>query len=182
MSLLSEPSILDDLARLLVIGGIVGQCSLFFFPARRRLLERSLAVLFTIAVGGGVGLAWRADQLREADRTLNAAQQATLSRAVGQFPGLKYQVFARTDDREAEALARRIADAIKAGNGTAPSFDPIVTPHSGVILLVRAREAVASRALDPIGRALMAARAATIYDLSPELEDNTVRIVVGRKP
>jgi len=65
---------------------VVGAVSLFFFPEGRRILERLLGVLFTLVVVGGVALTWRAQQLRNADRDLTPAQQATLGKAIGQFP------------------------------------------------------------------------------------------------
>jgi hypothetical protein len=73
MMLFSDPSVLDGLGKLLLILGLVGQVSLFFFPAGRRILERSLGVLFTVVAIGGVGVLWRAGIVLNADRDLTPA-------------------------------------------------------------------------------------------------------------
>ena len=65
MMLFSDPSFLSSVGQVLVVLGLVGQVSLFFFPEARRLLERSLGVMFTVVVIGGVGLTWRARRLCE---------------------------------------------------------------------------------------------------------------------
>ena len=93
MILFSEPSLLNDLGQGLIVLGLVGAVSLFFFPEGRRILERSLGVLFTLVVIGGVALTWRAQQLRNADRDLTPAQQATLGKAIGRFPSLRHRLF-----------------------------------------------------------------------------------------
>src|SRR5664279_3676820 len=90
MVVFSEPSLLNDLGQGLIVIGLVGTVSLFFFPAARRLLERSLGVLFALVVIGGVALTWRAETLRNADRDLTPVQQAALGRAIGQFPTVKF--------------------------------------------------------------------------------------------
>ena len=77
----SDPSVLDRLGEAVIVFGLVGQISLFFFPEGRRVLERSVGVLFTLVVIGGVALTWRAEKLRYADRDLTPAQQATFSKA-----------------------------------------------------------------------------------------------------
>lgn len=183
MSLLSNPSLLDDLAVALLIVGFVGQVSPFFFPPDRPLLERSLALLFTVMVGAGVALAWHADRLRAADRDLTPAQQAEVAQAVRAFPGITYEVYTTRKDPEALALAHKIAAAVQAGSGTAPAFvEDLADPQAGVTLGTRTREVTAGRAVPAIGRALMAARIATISDDVPELDDARMRIVVGRKP
>jgi hypothetical protein len=184
MSLFSDPSLLNGLGEGLVILGLAGQVSLFFFPEGRRILERSLGVLFTVVVIGGVALTWRAEKLQDADRDLTPAQQATLSQAISQFPTVKYEVLTSRADKEAHALALKIADAVKAGSGTVPRFDETMpAPPMGVVLILRGRDADLGRHfVDTVGRVLMAARIAVISDRAPDLDDHTVRIVVGGKP
>jgi hypothetical protein len=184
MSLFSDPSLLNGLGEALVILGLAGQVSLFFFPEGRRILERSLGVLFTLVVIGGVVLTWRAEKLQDADRDLTPAQQATLSKAISQFPTVKYEVVASRADKEAHALALKIADAVKAGSGAVPPFhETIIAPPMGVVLVMRAKDTDLGRHfVDTVGRVLMAARIAVISDHAPDLDDNTVRIVVGGKP
>ena len=132
MKLFSDPSFLSSVGQLLLVLGVVGQLSLFFFPAGRRFLERSLGVIFTVVAIGGVGLAWRAQDLRDADRDLTPAQQTALGAAMGQFPGVKYEVLTSRADPEAYALALKIADAVKAGSGAMPVFsDALPTPPPG---------------------------------------------------
>ena len=109
--MLSNPSILDVVATISFVLGLVGQVSLFAFPRDRRVLERGLAVLFTVMVGGGVGLAWRAEQLRDADRDLAAPQFDGLRQAIEGHRDVAYQVYWAQGDAEAQALAHRIADA-----------------------------------------------------------------------
>jgi hypothetical protein len=184
MMLFSDTSLIDGLGRLLLVLGLVGQVSLFFFPAGRRILERSLGVLFTVLAIGGVALTWRAETLREADRDLTPAQQATLSKAISQFPTLKFEVLTLRGDREANALALKIVDAIKAGSGAMPRFDDTTLARpNGVVLIFRDKDSDAGRAVsDRVGRALAAARIAVISDHIDDLDDHTVRIVVGGKP
>lgn len=181
--MLSNPSILDVMATLSFVLGLVGQVSLFAFPRDRRVLERGLAVLFTVMVGGGVGLAWRAEQLREADRDLTTVQFDGLSSAFAAHRGLKFEVLWSQGDGEAQALARRISAAVKAGTGQAPvSEQAVPTGLRGVFLGIRDRTVGAGPAVDPIGRALMAARIATISDSVADLPPDTMQIIVGRKP
>ena len=183
MTLVSDPSFLSSVGQLLVVLGLLGQVSLFFFPAGRRILERSLAVTFTVVAIGGVGLTWRAEDVRNADRNLTPVQQAALSKAISQFPAVKYEVFAAVDDKEARALALKIIDAVKAGSGAAPPLDELRLPPLGVVLVVRAKESeFARRFADRVGRVLMEARIAVMRDKAEELDEQTVRIVVGGKP
>jgi hypothetical protein len=183
MTLVSDPSFLSSLGQVLVVLGLVGQVSLFFFPEGRRILERSLGVMFTVAVVGGVGLAWRAEDLRAADRNLTPLQQAALGNAISQFPTVKFEVLAAGDDKEARALALKIIDAVKAGSGAAPPLDELRSPPLGVVLVMRAKDAELGRQFaDRVGRVLMEARIAVMRDKAEELDEKTVRIVVGGKP
>jgi hypothetical protein len=182
MILFSEPSLLNDLGQGLIVLGLVGAVSLFFFPEGRRSLERSLGVLFTLVVIGGVALTWRAERLRNADRDLTPAQQATLSKALSQFPAVKFEVLTSRGDKEAHSLALKIVDAVKAGSGAMPLFDEILSPPVGVVLVL-GKEADPDHAVaDTVGRLLMAAHIAVISDRTVELDEHTVRIVVGEKP
>lgn len=181
--MLSDPSILDVMATLAFVLGLVGQVSLFAFPRDRRVLERVLAVLFTVMVGGGVGLAWRAEQLRDADRAFTVLQFDRLRQAIAAHPAVSYQVYWAQGDAEAQALAQRIADAIKAGSGRPPVAELAVpTAMRGLVLGARDRRVGAGLAVDPVGRALMAARIATISDDVADLGPDTLRVTVGRKP
>jgi hypothetical protein len=183
MTLISDPSFLSSVGQLLVVLGLVGQVSLFFFPAARRMLERSLGVIFTVVAIGGVGLTWRAQDVRDADRDLTPLQQAALSKAIGQFPAVKFEVFAAGDDKEARALAAKIIDAVKAGTGAAPPIDDLRSPPIGVVLVMRAKETeFARRFADRVGRVLMEARIAVMRDKEQDLDEQTVRIIVGGKP
>jgi hypothetical protein len=183
MIFFSEPSLLNDLGGGLIILGLVGAVSLFFFPDGRRILERSLGVLFTLLVIGGAALTWRAEKLRTADRNLTPAQQATLGQAIGEFPNIKFQVFTSSGDREAHSLALKIVEAVKAGSGTMPLVDDMMrSPPPGVILILNRRRDFAYNFVDRVGRQLMAARIAVISDQATDLDDNTVRIVVGGRP
>ena len=183
MNVFSEPSLLNDLGQGLIVLGLVGTVSLFFFPLGRHVLERSLGVLFTLVVIGGVALTWRAERLRNADRDLTPVQQAALSKAIGEFPSIKFQVFTSRDDREAHSLALKMVDAVKAGSGAMPLFDErMLSPPVGVVLVL-GKEADRDRALvDKVGRLLMAAHIAVMSDNKTELGGDTVRIVVGEKP
>ena len=180
----SDPSVLDRLGEVVIVLGLVGQISLFFFPEGRRTLERSVGVLFTLVAVGGVALTLRAEKLRNADRDLTPAQQATLSKAIGQFPTIKFEVIASREDKEAHALALKIVDAIKSGSGAMPQFgETLVKPMPGVVLLLDGKDApLDRRVVDTVGRVLMAARIAVIGDIEPELGEHTLRIVVGKKP
>lgn len=184
MTLLSDPSFLYGLGELLVVLGVVGQVSLFAFPEGRRTLERSLGLLFTVVVISGGGLIWRAEVLRNADRQLTPAQEAVLGKAFGQLGDVKFEVLTARTDHEAHALALKILNAIKAGGGKIVLFDEAsVSPEKGVVLVVNARDGDLGRAaVATIGRTLMGARIAVIADSAPELDDRTLRIVVGGKP
>ena len=184
MMLFSDPSFLSSVGQVLVVLGLVGQVSLFFFPEGRRSLERSLGVMFTVLVVGGGSLAWRAETLRNADRNLTPAQKTALSQAISQFPTVKFEVLTSRADKEAHALALKIADAVKAGSGAMPQFDEeMPSPPPGVVLVLNARDAEPGRkVVDTVGRAFMAARIAVISDKADDLADRTVRIVVGGKP
>ena len=177
-------SFLYDLGQGLVVLGLVGAVSLFFFPKDRRILERSLGVLFTLMAIGGVGVMWKVDKLLAADRDLTPVQQATLSKAISQFPTLKFEVFASRGDREAHALALKIVHAVKAGSGAMPHFDdqmPSLPP--GVVLILDDNDADPDHNfVDTVGRPLMAARIAVMGDRAIDLSEHTVRIVVGEKP
>jgi len=183
MILFSEPSLLNDLGQGLIVLGLVGAVSLFFFPEGRRILERSLGVLFTLVVIGGVALTWRAQQLRNADRDLTPAQQATLGKAIGQFPAVKFEVFTSRANREAHSLALEIVDAVKAGTGAMPPFNDAMRVLPVGLVFVLGKDADPDHTVvDTVGRLLMAARVAVISDRGIELDDHTVRIVVGEKP
>ena len=182
MILFSEPSLLNDLGQGLIVLGLVGAVSLFFFPEARRILERSLGVLFTLVVIGGVAITWRAERLRNADRDLTPAQQATLSKALSQFPAVKFEVLTSRGDKEAQSLALKIVDAVKAGSGATPLFDEIISPPVGVVLVLGKEADPDHAVVDTVGRLLMAAHVAVISDRTVELDEHTVRIVVGEKP
>jgi hypothetical protein len=182
MILFSEPSLLNDLGQGLIVLGLVGAVSLFFFPEGRRILERSLGVLFTLVVIGGVALTWRAERLRNADRDLTPAQQATLSKALSQFPAVKFEVLTSRGDKEAHSLGLKIVDAVKAGSGATPLFDEIISPPVGVVLVLGKEADPDHAVVDTVGRLLMAAHIAVISDRTVELDEHTVRIVVGEKP
>ena len=183
MMLFSDPSFLSSVGQVLLVLGVVGQVSLFFFPEGRRILERSLGVFFTVVAIGGVGLTWRAQDLRDADRNLTPLQQAALGNAISEFPTVKYEVFAAGDDKEARALALKIIDAVKAGGGAAPPLEELRSPPLGVVLVMRVTDTeFARRFADRVGRVLMEARVAVMRDKAGELGEQTVRIVVGGKP
>ena len=184
MIFFSEPGVLNDIGKGLVLLGLVGQVSLFFFPRDRRILERSLGVLFTLVVVGGAALTWRAETLRVADRDLSPAQQAALSKAISRFPTVRFEVFTSRANREAHALALKIVDAVKAGSGEMPLFDEkLLTPIVGVVLVFDAKSGdLEHDVLDTVGRVFMEARIAVVGDHTIELAKHTVRIVVGSKP
>jgi hypothetical protein len=184
MNLFSDLSLVSGLGELLIVLGLVGAVSLFFFPVDRRIQERSLGVLFTLMAAGGVALAWRADKLENANRDLTPEQHVRLSKAISQFPTTKFEVLTSRGDREAHALALKIVDAVKAGSGAKPVFDDEkLSLPLGVVLVFAAKDADLRRDVaDAVGRRLMEARIAVISDLAPELSEQTVRIVVGGKP
>ena len=180
----SDPSLLNDLGQELIVLGLVGAVSLFFFPKDRRILERSLGVLFTVMAIGGVAGMWKAEQVRNADRNLTPVQQAALSKAISQFPTLKFEVFTSRGDREAYSLALKIVDAVKTGSGAMPLFDEaMLSPPMGVVLILDTKDAeLVDEVVDTVGRPLMAARVAVISDRATEFGEHTLRIVVGGKP
>jgi hypothetical protein len=183
MNLFSDLSLVSGLGELLVLLGLVGAVSLFFFPVDRRIQERSLGVLFTLMAAGGVALAWRADKLENANRDLTPEQHVRLSKAISQFPTTKFEVLTSRGDREAHSLALKIVDAVKAGSGAMPDFDDEKLSLPVGVVLVFARDAdLRHNVADTVGRRLMEARIAVISDLAPELGEQTVRIVVGGKP
>ena len=183
MIVFSEPSLLNDLGQGLIVLGVVGAVSLFFFPEGRRILERSLGVLFTLVVVGGVALTWRAQQLRNADRDLTPAQKATLGEAIGQFPAVKFEVFTSRANKEAHSLALKIVDAVRTGTGATPNFEEAMRALPvGVVFILGKDADLDHTVVDTVGRLLMAARVAVISDRATELDDHTVRIVVGEKP
>jgi hypothetical protein len=184
MILFSEPSLLSDLGGALIILGLVGVVSLFFFPKGRHIVERSLGVFFTLVAIGGFALTGRAEKLRHADRDLTPAQQATLSDAIRQFPTVKFEVLTSSGDREAYALALKIVDAVKAGSGAMPPFnDAMPSPPMGVVLILGPKDTDPDQnAVDTIGTLLMAARVAVMSNRAPELGEHRLRIVVGGKP
>ena len=176
------PTQFIDLARVLAILGVVGWACVFLCRPGPRFGTRSLAVLSTLLLVGGAGVGWLADSLRRADRELSATQQAALGRAIAGFPNLKFIVMTQGKDREASALARKVLEAVKAGGATPEFDDTLFLPPKGLILGIRDKDAPAARATDSIGRVVMANRIAVASDLVPELDGNTMRIVVGRKP
>jgi hypothetical protein len=183
MIVFSEPSLLNDLGQGLIVLGLVGAVSLFFFPEGRRILERSLGVLFTLVVIGGIALTWRADKLRNADRDLTPAQQAALSKAISQFPTIKFEVFTSRGNSEAHSLALKTVDAVKAGSGAMPAFDDKMLSLPVGLVFVLGKDTDPDHTFaDTVGRLLMAARIAVISDRTVDLDEHTVRIVVGEKP
>lgn len=175
-------SVLGGLSEFLLVLGLVGSISLFFFPKDRRALERSLGVLFTLLAVGGVSLLWRMDRLEHADRGMTPAQLAGLSEAMGQFPTVKFEVMTSRGNREANSLALKLAEAIKAGRGVAPEFSDALTPLPIGVSLVTKDAGLGQKVSNAIGRRLMEARIAFAASNAPELGDDTVRIVVGERP
>jgi hypothetical protein len=192
MTLFSDPWILDSLGILLTAVGSAGLVALFIASPLRPVMKRAVAVICPAMAIGGVLLMVRAEALRNADRDLDPAQQATLAKAIGQFPNVKFEVFTAHDDNETQSLAAKVVDAVKAGTGAAPAVGkaPLPSPSStlplpfkGVVLVMHDREADLGRAVAAtIGRALMAARVAVITDDDAKLDNRTVRIVVAEKP
>src|SRR5690349_23534816 len=97
-----------------------------------------MAVLFVVLVAGGTVLSWWAGRLRDADRYLTAPEQAALAGTFSRFPDVKFTVVTQGPDKEADALAHEVVDAIKAGRGGAPLFEQsLVNPPLGVVLGIR---------------------------------------------
>jgi hypothetical protein len=179
----ADLAFLKSLGECLAVLGLVGAVSLFFFPRDRRLQERALGLLFTLLAAGGVALIWRVDKLESAARDLSAAQQATLSQAISQFPAAKFQIFTNRVDREAHALTLKIVDAVKAGGGVISDYAEDRWLPRGVVLSFADDDVDLRRKfVDKIGRQFMAARIIVISDSKPDLGENTVRITLGEKP
>lgn len=174
--------VLHDLSEALIILGLVGVASMLF--NERRIQRRWLGLSFALMAAGGVALAWRIDQLQIADRDLTGAQQFALSRAVSPFSGVQFVVQTLPDDKEAHSLARKIADAIKAGIGEAPEFMDTMSPLPlGVVLVFASKDADLRRDFaGAVGTQLAAARIAVIAEEDPQQPEHTVRIIVGRNP
>lgn len=192
MTLFSDPWILDSLGILLTAVGSAGLVALFIASPLRPVMKRAVAVICPAMAIGGVLLMVRAEALRNADRDLDPAQQATLAKAIGQFPNVRFEVLTAHDDNETQTLAAKVVDAVKAGSGAAPAVgkapppspsSTLPLPFKGVVLVMHDREADLGRSVAAtIGRALMAARVAVITDDDANLDNRTVRIVVAEKP
>ncbi|MPZ35255.1 MAG: hypothetical protein GEV13_30490 [Rhodospirillales bacterium] len=184
MTLLSDPWILDGLGILLMAVGSAGLIALLISSPLRPLMKRSVGVICPAMAIGGVLLMVRAEALRDADRDLDAAQLASLAKAMSEFPNIRFEVFTAHTNNETRSLASKVVDAVKAGTGATPMIgETPPLPQKGVVLVMRDRETDFGRAVaGAIGRAFMAARVASITDDAPELDDRTVRIVVGEKP
>lgn len=174
--------VLRGLGEFSIILGLVGAAALFL--DRRGIRKRWLGLLFVFLTVGGLGLAWRAGQLLVADRDLTPTQQAALSEAISQFSDVKFEVHTLRNDREAKSLAQKIVDAIKAGSGAAPQFVgelPDLDP--GVIFVFAPNDTNLRRDFSGVvGTRLAAARIAVITSDETALPEQTVLIVVGRKP
>jgi hypothetical protein len=173
--------VLRSLSKFLIVLGLVGVVSMFFNG--RRVQRRLLGLLFACMAVGGLVLGWKTDQLLVADRDLTPAQQAALSKAISQFPGVKFEVHTLRNDSEAKSLALKIADAIKAGSGAMPQvMDGLPDVAPGVIFVFAPKDIDLRRSFsDVVGTQLAAARIAVITDEAVQPEQ-AVRIVVGRKP
>ncbi|MBL6615779.1 MAG: hypothetical protein ISP45_17340 [Reyranella sp.] len=182
MSSFFGPTQLMDLARVLAIVGVVGWVCVFICHLDRRFGQRALAVLSTVLLVGGAAMAWQADRLHRADRELSAEQQAALGQVIARFPDIRFIVMTQGQDKEAAALARKVVEAVKAGGATPEFHEQLAAPPKGVVLGIRDKAAPAARATDAIGRAVMVDRIAIASDLVPELDGNTMRILVGQKP
>ena len=190
MTLLSDPWILDGIGILLTAAGSAGLLALFIASPLRPAAKRAVAVICPVMAVGGLLLMLRAEMLRNADRDLDPAQLAALAKAIGQFPGIRFEVFTANADSETLSLASKVVEAVKAGTGTTPPIGTAPPPSStspypfkGVVLVMHDREADLGRAVSAtIGRTLMAARVAVITDDEAGLDDRTVRIIVAEKP
>lgn len=179
----SDPDILDGLGYAIVAVGLAGLIALTISDADRRLPKPLLGVVLATMTVSGVGLIWKAETVRHADRDLSPARQADLSRAIAQFPTITFEVYALRTDKEAYSLAVKIADAVEAAKGTPPAEGAAPSAPIGVVLLMRNPETDLARAITRnVGRAFLAARIAVERGSMPELDDDTVRIVVGPKP
>ncbi len=183
MTLLSDPVILGSLGYGLIVVGGAGLFALAISEIDGRISKAALGTVLAVLVIGGGGLIWRSETLRHADRDMTHTQQANLSRAIAEFPTIKFEVYALRTDREAASLALTISDAVKAAKGAPPVEGAVPSGPNGVLLVMRSNETGLARAVTTkIGRALMAARIAAVTVSSPELDDETVRIVVGVRP
>lgn len=183
MMLFTDPAILDGLGYGLVSVGLVGLIALTISHVDRRLSKRGLGMVLTvIAIGGGC-LIWRAENIRQADRDLSPKQQADLSQAIGQFPTIRFEVYAVRADKEVHSLALKVADAMKASMATSPVEGTLPSASKGVVLVMRNDETDLARTIrSSVGRVFMAARIAVVSGRAPELDDNTVLVVIGPKP
>jgi len=142
-----------------------------------------MVVVFTLMALGGGALMWRIDHLNNADRDLTPDQRAALSKSIIQFLGVKFQVHTLTGDREAQSLATKIVDAVKAGSGTFPQFVEVQALPTGVVLVFSTEDTDLRRAIsDTVGRRLAAARIAVDADFSTEQPKHSVKIIIGKKP
>jgi hypothetical protein len=180
----ADLSLLSALGEFLVLLGLAGAVSLFFFSEGRRVLERSLGMLFILLAVGGGALAWKVDILRGSNRDLTPAEQIALSKAISHLPAVKFEVVTSSSDREAHALALKIVNAIKEGSGAMPLFDDkaLSTPMGVVLVFAVEDENLRHNVADTVGRLLMRARIAVISDRATGLPKQTVRIVVGGRP
>jgi hypothetical protein len=190
---LLHPWILEGLGVLLLAMGVAGLVALWISEPLSPALKRTVAAICAVmTVGGGLLLA-RAETLRDSDRDLPPSELADLAKAMSQFTDVRFEVFTADTGKETRSLASKVANAVKTGTGKAPAVADIpplmqkyVAPpvlQTGVVLTVRDREGELGRAVaKTIGRALMTARVACITDDAPELNDRTVRIVIGPKP
>lgn len=182
MTLFHDPWILDGLGILMMAVGSAGLVALFV--SRPPAMKWAVGATCAMMAVGGVLLMVRAEALRDADRDLDPAQQAALAKAIGRFPDIRFEVFTADADAETRSLAAKVVAAVKTATGAVPPLgETPPLPQKGVVLVLRDREADLGRAIAAtIGRAFMAARVASITDDAPDLDDRTVRIVVGRKP
>ena len=184
MSPFSNPWILDGVGIPLTAVGSAGLVALFISQPLRPLMKRFVGVACPAMAIAGVLLMVRAEGLRDSDRTLDPEQQATLAKAVSQFPNIRFEVFTAFTDQETQSLAAKVVEAVKAATGAAPpvgTMPPL--PTKGVTMMLRDRESELARAIAAtLGRVFMTARVAVITDDQPQLDNRTVRIVVGEKP
>ena len=121
--------------------------------------------------------------MNNADRDLTPDQLAALSKGMSQFLGVKFEVHILTGDREAQSVATKIVDAVKAGSGTMPHFGESQSLPPGVIFVFAVKDTDLRRAIsDTVGRRLAAARIAVGVDFSAEQPEHTVAILIGKKP
>src|SRR5215831_12279566 len=118
----ADLDLFSDVGEFLAIVGLVGVASLFISRSDRRIQVWSLGLLFALMAVSGSALIWRTDELGKADRDLLPEQQVELGHAISQFPGTKFEVYTTRSNREAHALALKIADAVRTGSGTMPYF------------------------------------------------------------